>query len=163
MAALAGLPRPWVLTNGVFDVLHRGHVQYLHEARQLGATLIVAVNSDASARQLGKGPERPLNCDVDRIWVLSALEDVSVLTLFDEPTPLKLLAQIRPDIYVKGGDYVMGTLPESALMAQWGGRSLAMTYRDGYSSTSLIERLKSSANGHPGCLSEDPFTSGIPS
>jgi rfaE bifunctional protein nucleotidyltransferase chain/domain len=137
-AALAKMPRPWVFTNGVFDLLHRGHVQYLHEARLLGATLIVAVNSDASVRMLGKGPGRPLNPDVDRVWVLSGLEDVSLLTTFDEPTPLRLLDLIRPDVYVKGGDYDMRMLPEAKLMASWGGRSLSLNYREGCSTTALI-------------------------
>ena len=141
-AALASLPRPWVFTNGVFDVLHRGHVQYLHEARQLGATLIVAVNSDASVRRLGKGPDRPLNAVLDRVWVLSGLEDVSVLAVFDEDTPLKLLDIVRPDIYVKGGDYEMDRLPEARLMATWGGRSLSLSYRPGCSTTGLIERVR---------------------
>ncbi|MFT3859515.1 MAG: adenylyltransferase/cytidyltransferase family protein [Aquabacterium sp.] len=141
-AALASLPRPWVLTNGVFDLLHRGHVQYLQEARQLGATLIVAVNSDASAKLLGKGPDRPLNPDVDRVWVLSALTDVSLLTTFDEPTPLRLLELIRPDVYVKGGDYDMSELHESRLMATWGGRSLSLGYLRGRSTTRLVERIR---------------------
>jgi rfaE bifunctional protein nucleotidyltransferase chain/domain len=97
---LARLPKPWVFTNGVFDILHRGHIQYLEEARQLGRSLIVGLNSDASARRLGKGPGRPINSEQDRAWVMAGLSCVSLILLFDEPTPLKLLAMVQPVIYV---------------------------------------------------------------
>jgi rfaE bifunctional protein nucleotidyltransferase chain/domain len=135
-------PRPLVFTNGVFDVLHRGHVVYLSAARELGAALLVAVNSDSSARQLGKGPDRPLNCEVDRLTVVAALESVSFVTLFDEPTPCDLLQSCRPDIYVKGGDYDMETLEETRLVRSWGGRSVAIPFVDGYSTTSLVRRIR---------------------
>ena len=90
-ARVAALPRPVVFTNGVFDILHRGHVSYLAQARALGASLVIGLNSDASARGLGKGPDRPLNAEADRACVLAALESVSLVTLFDEPTPVELL------------------------------------------------------------------------
>lgn len=145
MAALSSMPRPWVFTNGVFDLLHRGHVQYLREARALGATLIVAVNSDRSARLLNKGPERPLNRDIDRVWVLSALEDVSMLTIFDDPTPLAVLRHVKPDIYVKGGDYKVEELPEAEVMAEWGGRCITVGYRQGHATTALVKRILDTA------------------
>lgn len=146
LAVLEGMPRPWVMTNGVFDLLHRGHVEYLDQARQLGSTLIVAVNSDISVKTLGKGPLRPINPDMDRALVLAALESVSIVTLFDESTPVSLLVSIRPDIYVKGGDYNMADLQETKLVQAWGGESLAIEYKAGYSTTALINKIHP---GHP--------------
>lgn len=141
-AALARLPRPLVFTNGVFDILHRGHVGYLAQARALGAALVVGLNSDASARGLGKGPDRPLNRALDRAAVLGALAAVDAVVLFDEPTPVALLAEVRPDLYVKGGDYDIETLAETALVRGWGGRALALPFADGYSTTSLVQRIR---------------------
>ena len=135
-------PRPLVFTNGVFDVLHRGHVVYLSAARELGAALLVAVNSDPSARQLGKAPDRPLNGERDRLIVVAALESVSFVTSFDEPTPCELLKRCRPDIYVKGGDYDMEALEETRLVRSWGGRSLAIPFIEGYSTSALVERIR---------------------
>jgi D-glycero-beta-D-manno-heptose 1-phosphate adenylyltransferase len=136
------LPRPMVFTNGVFDILHRGHVTYLMQARALGASLVVGLNSDASARRLGKGPERPLNPEADRCAVLCALAAVDGVLLFDEDKPLRLIEQLRPDIYVKGGDYDIETLAETALLRQWGGRALALPFVAGRSTTSLVERIR---------------------
>jgi len=136
--------RPLVFTNGVFDVLHRGHVMYLAAARELGAAMLVAVNSDSSARQLGKGPDRPLNCEIDRLLVVAALESVSFVTTFDESTPCELLKRCRPDIYVKGGDYDMESLEETHLMRTWGGRSLAVPFIEGYSTSALVQRIRGS-------------------
>ena len=101
-ARVAALPQPVVFTNGVFDILHRGHVSYLAQARALGASLVLGLNSDASARRLGKGPDRPLNAETDRACVLAALESVSLVALFDEDTPVELLKLVRPQLYVKG-------------------------------------------------------------
>ncbi len=140
--ALAPLPRPWVFTNGVFDVLHRGHVSYLHAARSLGGSLIVALNSDASARGLGKGPDRPLNREEDRALVLAGLAAVDAVMLFDEPTPCDLLARVRPALYVKGGDYDMETLAETRLVRAWGGEARAIPFVDGFSTTSLVQRIR---------------------
>ena len=109
--------RPLVFTNGVFDVLHTGHVTYLEAARRLGAALLVAVNTDASARRLGKGPDRPLNRESDRATVVAALASVDYVTLFDEDTPCELMRRCRPEIYVKGGDYDIETLAETAWCA----------------------------------------------
>lgn len=139
---LRALPRPWVFTNGVFDVLHRGHVVYLAQARALGASLIVALNTDASARRLGKGPDRPLNNEMDRAMVIAALGAVDLVTWFDEDTPEALIAQLRPDILVKGGDYDMQTLPETALVQSWGGRALALPFVQGYSTTALVKKIR---------------------
>lgn len=146
-ARLAALPRPLVFTNGVFDVLHRGHVAYLHAARQLGASLVVAVNTDASARGLGKGPERPLNRDIDRALVLAGLASVDAVTFFAEPTPVALLARVRPDLYVKGGDYDMETLEETRLVRSWGGQAQAIAFVDGYSTTALVRSIRAGGAG----------------
>jgi len=140
-AALARLPRPMVFTNGVFDILHRGHISYLVAARALGASLVLGLNSDVSARGLGKGPDRPLNRELDRACVLGALEAVDAVLMFDEPTPVALMAQVRPDLYVKGGDYDVERLPETALVRSWGGRALALPFVDGYSTTALVQRI----------------------
>jgi rfaE bifunctional protein nucleotidyltransferase chain/domain len=134
--------RPLVFTNGVFDVLHRGHVTYLAQARALGAALLVAVNSDASARALDKGPGRPLNHAPDRALVVAALQSVDHVVLFDEPTPCELIERIRPDVYVKGGDYDVDRLREAELVRSWGGRAVALPFVDGYSTTQLVERIR---------------------
>jgi len=142
--ALRQLPRPWIFTNGVFDVLHRGHVLYLAQARALGASLIVALNTDASVRRLGKGADRPLNAELDRAMVMASQQSVDLVTWFDEDTPQALIAQIRPDVLVKGGDYDMATLPETALVQSWGGRALALPFVAGYSTTQLLQRIRAS-------------------
>jgi D-glycero-beta-D-manno-heptose 1-phosphate adenylyltransferase len=141
---LATLPGPVVFTNGVFDVLHRGHVTYLAQARALGGSLVVALNTDASARRLGKGPDRPLNDEHDRAIVVAALEAVSLVTWFDEDTPVQLLGELKPQLYVKGGDYDMRTLAETALVEAYGGRAVAIPFVDGYSTTNLVRRIKAS-------------------
>ncbi len=141
-ARIGGLPAPVVFTNGVFDVLHRGHVTYLARARALGGSLVVALNTDASARRLGKGPDRPLNNEEDRAMVIAALESVSLVTWFDEDTPVELLGELRPQVYVKGGDYDMRTLAETALVESYGGRALAIPFVDGYSTTSLVRKIR---------------------
>ena len=141
-ARVATLPRPLVFTNGVFDVLHRGHVMYLAQARALGASLLVALNTDASARRLGKGPDRPLNNEMDRACVIAALASSSLVTWFDEDTPLALIARVRPDILVKGGDYDMDKLAETALVQSWGGRALALPFVAGYSTTALVKKIR---------------------
>jgi rfaE bifunctional protein nucleotidyltransferase chain/domain len=138
-----------VFTNGVFDVLHRGHVAYLAAARALGGSLIVGVNSDASARRLGKGPDRPLNRAPDRAYLLAGLESVDAVVLFDEDTPLALLARLRPGTYVKGGDYDMARLAETPLVHSWGGRALALPFVDGYSTTALVRRIRGEAGAPP--------------
>ena len=144
-ARLAALPRPVVFTNGVFDVLHRGHATYLANARALGGSLVVALNTDASAKRLGKGPDRPLNREEDRAVLMAALESVSLVTWFDEDTPLALITELQPDILVKGGDYDMRTLAETAVVEGYGGKALAMPFVDGYSTTALVAKIKAGA------------------
>ena len=139
---VAALPQPVVFTNGVFDLLHRGHVTCLAQARALGASLVVGLNSDASARGLGKGPDRPLNTQLDRACVLAALESVSLVIIFDEATPVELLERVRPQWYVKGGDYDIETLAETALVRRWGGEARALPFVAGQSTTRLVQRIR---------------------
>jgi len=140
---LAQLPRPIVLTNGVFDLLHRGHVTYLAQARALGASLVVAVNTDASVKRLGKGDERPLNRGEDRMAVLAALESVSLVVPFEEDTALEVVQQARPDIYVKGGDYDMAAIPEGRAVIAHGGRAVAIEFEHDRSTTKLLSKIRS--------------------
>jgi rfaE bifunctional protein nucleotidyltransferase chain/domain len=143
LAALRpALAAPVVFTNGVFDILHRGHVTYLAQAKALGACLIVGVNSDASVRMLGKGDDRPINREEDRMALLAALESVDWVVRFDERTPVSLIEAVRPDILVKGGDYDMDTLPESALVRGWGGRALAIAFEHERSTTALLKKVR---------------------
>jgi rfaE bifunctional protein nucleotidyltransferase chain/domain len=142
VARRASLASPVVFTNGVFDILHRGHVTYLADARALGACLIVGVNSDASVRLLGKGDDRPINAEEDRMALLAALESVDYVVMFSEPTPLALIDALHPDILVKGGDYDMDKLPESALVRGWGGRALAIPFEHDRSTTRLLKKVR---------------------
>ncbi|QHI97141.1 adenylyltransferase/cytidyltransferase family protein [Xylophilus rhododendri] len=145
---IATLPRPLVFTNGVFDLLHRGHVEYLAAARALGASLVVGLNSDLSARGLGKGTGRPLVAFEDRAAVLAGLAAVDLIVGFDEPAPLALLEGVRPDIYTKGGDYDMDCLPEAALVRGWGGSAIALPFLPGRSSSTLIRRIQALPHEH---------------
>jgi rfaE bifunctional protein nucleotidyltransferase chain/domain len=141
-ARVAALERPIVLTNGVFDILHRGHVTYLDRARGFGASLVVALNSDHSVRQLGKGDDRPINPQEDRAAVLAALESVSLVTLFDEAVPLPVLQIVKPDVYVKGGDYDMNRIPEAQLARTWGAQIVAVPFEHERSTTALLKRVR---------------------
>jgi rfaE bifunctional protein nucleotidyltransferase chain/domain len=140
---LANLPRPLVFTNGVFDILHRGHASYLAQARALGASLVVGVNSDTSVKMLGKGDDRPINTEADRQALLAALESVDMAVLFTEQTPVNLIEKIRPDIYVKGGDYEIDTLAETHLVKSWGGKAIAIPFLYERSTTSLLGKIRS--------------------
>jgi rfaE bifunctional protein nucleotidyltransferase chain/domain len=140
--AAARLARPLVLTNGVFDLLHRGHVTCLARARALGASLVVAVNSDASVRRLGKGDDRPINAEADRAAVLAALLDVTLVTVFDETVPLAVLDIVRPDVYVKGGDYDMAAVPEAQLARTWGAKTIAIPFEHERSTTALLNKVR---------------------
>ena len=142
-ARLENLPRPLVFTNGVFDILHRGHASYLAQARALGASLVVGVNSDASVKMLGKGDDRPINSEADRQALLAALESVDMTVLFTEQTPVNLIEKIRPDIYVKGGDYDIDTLAETHLVKSWGGKAVAIPFIYERSTTSLLGKIRS--------------------
>lgn len=139
---LCTLTRPLVMTNGVFDVLHRGHVSYLSRAAELGGSLLVAVNTNRSARMLGKGPDRPLNSELDRAYVLAGLASVDMVTFFDTRTPVELIQAIKPDIYVKGGDYDMETLEETRVIRSLGGQAVAIPFVDGFSTTALVQRIR---------------------
>lgn len=139
------LPAPVVFTNGVFDLLHRGHVSYLAQARALGASLIVAVNTDASVRRLGKGDDRPINTEADRMAVLAALESVSLVVPFDEDTAREAVLAARPDLYVKGGDYVVQTTPEGAAVLAYGGRVAAIAFEHDRSTTRTLGRIRAAA------------------
>ncbi len=142
-ARLAKLPRPLVFTNGVFDILHRGHASYLAQARALGASLVVGVNSDASVKMLGKGDDRPINTEADRQALLAALESVDMAVLFTEQTPVGLIEKIRPDVYVKGGDYEIDTLAETHLVKSWGGKAVAIPFIYERSTTTLLGKIRS--------------------
>lgn len=139
------LTAPVVFTNGVFDILHRGHVTYLARAKALGACLIVGVNSDASVRMLGKGDDRPINHEEDRMALLASLECVDWVVRFEEQTPVELIRALRPDVLVKGGDYDMDALPESALVRGWGGRALAIAFEHERSTTALLKKVRAQA------------------
>ena len=138
------LPRPLVFTNGVFDILHRGHVTYLARARAHGAALLVALNSDASARRLGKGADRPLNALADRLAVAAALECVDAVTWFDEDTPEALIGACRPDVLVKGGDWPVERIVGASGVLARGGKVLSIPFEHERSTTKLVERIRKS-------------------
>jgi rfaE bifunctional protein nucleotidyltransferase chain/domain len=138
----AGLARPLVFSNGVFDLLHRGHVTYLAQARALGASLIVALNGDASARRLGKGDGRPVNALEDRMALIAALEAVDAVTWFDEDTPEALIETLRPDVLVKGGDWPAEKIVGAVATLARGGRVVSIPFEHQRSSTALLERIR---------------------
>ena len=144
-ARVAALPRPLVFTNGVFDILHRGHVTVLAQARALGASLVVAINSDASVRRLGKGRDRPIHSAADRATLLAALESVDLVTVFDEDTPYRTIELIHPDVIAKGGDYDMNTLAESKLVRAWGGSAVAIPFVHERSTSATLARIRDKA------------------
>jgi len=143
-AALANCRRPLVFTNGVFDLLHRGHVTYLAQARSLGASLLVAVNSDASVRRLGKGADRPINLCEDRMAVLAALECVDHVSFFDEDTPISLILASRPEILVKGGDWPVDRIVGAPEVRGWGGSVHSIPFRFERSTTETLLRIRGS-------------------
>ena len=141
-ARIAQLPRPLVFTNGVFDILHRGHASYLAQARALGASLLVAVNSDASVRGLGKGPGRPINPLADRMALVAALESVSLVTWFDDDTPLLLIRLVRPDVLVKGGDWSAERIIGSAEVQSWGGYVQSIPFLHQCSTSATLAKIR---------------------
>ncbi|MER2622513.1 MAG: adenylyltransferase/cytidyltransferase family protein [Accumulibacter sp.] len=136
------LPRPLVFTNGCFDLLHRGHVTLLAEARALGASLVVALNADASVRRLGKGDDRPVNTLSDRLAVIAALESVSLVTWFDEDTPLQRILDCRPEILVKGGDWPIERIVGNREVTNWGGRVLSLPFIHQTSTSALLDKIR---------------------
>lgn len=145
-ARVAALPKPVVLTNGVFDILHRGHVTYLAQARALGASLVVAVNTDASVKRLGKGNDRPLNTCADRMAVLAALESVSLVVPFDEDTATETVQIAKPNIYAKGGDYDVAAIPEGRAILSQGGQAMAIPFEHDRSTTALLTKVRAKNN-----------------
>ena len=138
----AELARPLVFTNGVFDLLHRGHVTYLAQARALGAALLVGLNGDASARRLGKGPDRPLNPLEDRMALVAALEPVDAVTWFDDDSPLALIVACAPEVLVKGGDWPVDRIVGANEVLARGGRVVSIPFEHLRSTTALVERIR---------------------
>jgi len=138
----AALARPLVFTNGCFDILHRGHATYLAQARALGAAMIVALNSDASVKRLGKGDDRPVNRLEDRLAVMAALGCVDMVTWFDEDTPLARILDCRPDILVKGGDWPVDRIVGAAEVKGWGGSVHSIPFIHEKSTTALLEKIR---------------------
>ena len=141
-ARLKALKRPLVFTNGVFDILHRGHVTYLALARALGASLLVALNSDTSARMLDKGPDRPVNSLEDRLALVAALEAVTLVTWFERETPLELILAVKPEVLVKGGDWKPEAIVGAEEVKSWGGAVHSIPLLSGRSTTSVIARIR---------------------
>jgi D-glycero-beta-D-manno-heptose 1-phosphate adenylyltransferase len=142
IACTSRLPRPLVFTNGVFDILHRGHVSYLAQARALGKSLLVAVNSDASVKRLGKGPDRPINPLADRMALVAALEAVNLVTWFDDDTPLALIRLAKPDVLVKGGDWPPDRIVGSADVNSWGGAVHSIPFIHERSTSATLARIR---------------------
>lgn len=142
----AKLEGPVVFTNGVFDLLHRGHVTYLDQAAQEGSSLIVAVNADASVKRLGKGDDRPINTQIDRMAVLAALECVSLVTWFDEDTPLNAILAARPHVLVKGGDWPVEKMVGAKEVQSWGGRAVSIQFEHERSTTATLNKIRGAGN-----------------
>jgi rfaE bifunctional protein nucleotidyltransferase chain/domain len=138
----AALPRPLVFTNGCFDILHRGHVTYLAQARALGGSLVVALNTDASVRRLGKGDDRPINPLEDRACVVAALAAVDLVTWFDDDTPLALIVALRPDVLAKGGDWPADRIVGGPEVRAWGGQVVSIPIRYARSTSGLLARIR---------------------
>ncbi len=143
---VAALPQKVVFTNGVFDVLHRGHVTYLAEARALGASLIVALNSDASVKRLGKGDDRPINLLEDRMAVIASLESVSLVTWFEEDTPIARILAARPQVLVKGGDWAVDKIVGAPEVIGWGGEVHSIAFQHERSTTAMLAKIRGSSN-----------------
>ena len=141
-ARLVELPRPLVFTNGCFDILHRGHVTLLGQARALGAAMVVALNTDASVKRLGKGDDRPVNTLADRLAVMAALECVSLVTWFDEDTPIERVLDCRPDVLVKGGDWPVEKIVGNREVAACGGLVVSIPFIHQKSTTALLDKIR---------------------
>ena len=141
-ARLAQLQRPLVFTNGCFDIVHRGHVTLLAQARALGAAMLVALNTDASVKRLGKGDDRPVNTLADRLAVIAALECVTLVTWFDEDTPIERIVQSRPQVLVKGGDWPVDRIVGHREVAGWGGTTVSIPFIHQKSTTALLDKIR---------------------
>ena len=141
-ARLAHLPRPLVFTNGCFDIVHRGHVTLLAQARALGQAMLVALNTDASVKRLGKGDDRPVNALADRLAVIAALECVTLVTWFDEDTPIERIRQSRPQVLVKGGDWPVDKIVGHTDVAGWGGTTVSIPFIHQKSTTALLDKIR---------------------
>ena len=141
-ARLALLPRPLVFTNGCFDILHRGHVTLLGQARALGQAMLVALNSDASVKRLGKGDDRPVNALADRLAVIAALDCVTLVTWFDEDTPIARILESRPEVLVKGGDWPVDRIVGHTEVAGWGGTTVSIPFIHQKSTTALLDKIR---------------------
>jgi D-beta-D-heptose 7-phosphate kinase/D-beta-D-heptose 1-phosphate adenosyltransferase len=130
-----------VFTNGCFDILHRGHVQYLYDAAQLGNKLVVAINTDSSVKLLNKGANRPINNEQDRAFLLAAMEFVSAVTFFNEATPLSIIQQIKPNVLVKGADYSPSQVIGKDFIENYGGKLVLIPFVEGYSSSKIIQKI----------------------
>lgn len=149
-ARAATLARPLVFTNGVFDILHRGHVTYLAQARALGMSLVVGVNADASVRRLGKGPDRPINNETDRMAVLAALGAVDLVCAFTADTPIELILACRPEVLVKGGDWAPDAIVGAQEVRAWGGAVHAVAFAHERSTTATLSRIRASTGDNLG-------------
>ena len=141
-ARLAQLPRPLVFTNGCFDIVHRGHVTLLAQARALGQAMVVALNTDASVKRLGKGSDRPVNALADRLAVIAALDCVTLVTWFDEDTPIARILECRPDVLVKGGDWPVDKIVGHGEVAGWGGKTVSIPFIHQQSTTALLDKIR---------------------
>ncbi len=142
----AQLPRPWVFTNGCFDILHRGHITYLAQAKSYGASLIVGINSDESVKSLNKGidqhDQRPINTLEDRLYVIAALESVDCVVSFCEPTPLKAILALRPDVLIKGGDWAIDNIVGASDVMAWGGSVYSLPFEVERSTTAIVKKMR---------------------
>ena len=140
----AALPKPLVFTNGVFDILHRGHVTYLAQARALGASMVVLLNADASVKRLGKGADRPINTQADRMAVMAALGCVDLVSVFDEDTPYSQILAAHPDILVKGGDWPVDKIVGGSDVLAWGGKVHSIAFEHERSTTAMLQKIRMS-------------------
>lgn len=142
LKSLQVIEKPIVFTNGVFDILHRGHVTYLAQAKSLGKSLVVGVNSDTSVKMLGKGDDRPINSELDRMALLASLECVDLVVCFQEKTPVEIIQLIHPEMYIKGGDYEIDALEETQLVKSWGGSAFAIPFIHHRSTSEILKKIR---------------------
>lgn len=142
LADVYKLKRPWIFTNGVFDILHMGHVEYLKKAKRIEGSLIVGLNSDSSVKALKKGKNRPINKEVSRAMCLSSIRYIDAVVIFEEDCPINLIKNLKPEYYTKGGDYNLNEIPEGRLVTKMGGKVIKSIFKEGYSSSNIINKLE---------------------